>query len=139
MGSVASRIELLKEASPAVTHAIALFNPNTAPREPANIFCSPSRPLAASFGVIARAAPVHSPGDIEAAIGNVAARPGGGIVVISDSYMIVHYGLVLKLTEAYKLPAVYGLGAHAREGALIAMLRTSPTCTADPLLTLIVF
>ena len=112
-------IELLKEASPAVTHAIALFNPSTAPGA-GQYFLQSFETAGGKLGVIARAAPVHSPGDIEAAIGNVAARPGGGIVVISDSYMIVHYGLVLKLTEAYKLPAVYGLSARAREGALIS-------------------
>ena len=110
-------IELLKEASPAVTHAIALFNPSTAPGA-GQYFLQSFETAGGKLGVIARAAPVHSPGDIEAAIGNVAARPGGGIIIISDSYMIVHYGLVLKLTEAYKLPAVYGLQRPCPGGSL---------------------
>jgi putative ABC transport system substrate-binding protein len=34
--------------------------------------------------------------------------------------MLIHFGLVMKLTEAYKLPAIYGFSVRAHEGALMS-------------------
>jgi ABC-type uncharacterized transport system substrate-binding protein len=61
---------------------------------------------------------VHNAEEINAAITELAARPGGGVVDVSDSFMLIHFGLVMKLTKAYKLPAIYGFSV--REGALMS-------------------
>jgi len=112
-------LELLKEAAPAVSRAIILFNPETAPG--AGRYFLPSFEAAAhKLGVAGSAAPVHDPAEIQRAIGDLAAQPGGGLVAMSDSFIFVHFELLSKLAETYKLPAVYGLDARAREGALIS-------------------
>jgi putative ABC transport system substrate-binding protein len=112
-------LEILKEAAPIVNHAIIIFNPDTAPG--AGRYFLPSFEMAAQrLGISGIATPVHDPSEIERAIGDLAARPNGGLVAMGDSFLIVHFELVRKLAESYKLPAIYGLGARAREGALIS-------------------
>ena len=112
-------LELLKEASPALTRVIALFNPETAPGR-GSYFLPSFEAAGRKLGVIIKAAPVHNPEEINGAITALAARPGGGVVDVSDSFMLIHFGLVMKLTEAYKLPAIYGFSVRAHEGALMS-------------------
>ncbi len=111
-------LELLKEVAPAITHTIIMFNPDTAPG--AGGYFLPSFETAAhKLGVTPNTAPVHNQSEIEAAIRGLAAQPGGGLVVMSDSFMLVHFEQIRKLAETYKLPAIYGLAARARQGALM--------------------
>jgi len=112
-------LELLKEASPALTRVIALFNPETAPGR-GSYFLPSFEAAGRKLGVIIKAAPVHNPEEINGAITALAARPGGVVVDVSDSFMLIHFGLVMKLTEAYKLPAIYGFSVRAHEGALMS-------------------
>lgn len=112
-------LELLKEIAPVVTHTIMMFNPDTAPG--AGGYFLPSFETAAhKLGVTPNAAPVHNQDEIEAAVRGLAAQPGGGVVAMSDSFMLVHFEQIRKLTETYKLPAIYGLAARARQGALMS-------------------
>jgi len=56
----------------------------------------------------------------EAAIAAFVHEPGGGLIFAPDPFMNAHHGLVIALAERYRLPAIYGLREHVKEGALIS-------------------
>jgi hypothetical protein len=50
---------------------------------------------------------IRTEADIESTISALAARPGGGLVVIPDTFANEHRELVLGLTARYRIPAIY--------------------------------
>jgi putative ABC transport system substrate-binding protein len=111
-------LELLKGIAPRVTRAAIMFNPRTAPGG-GNYFLPPFEAAAPILSVKPLAIPVHGTTEIENAIAGLASEPGGGLVVSPDSFMTVHRKLVILLTNAAKLPAVYPLAIFANEGGLL--------------------
>jgi putative ABC transport system substrate-binding protein len=111
-------LELLKEVAPAVTRAVIMFNPDTAPGN-GGYFLPSFEAAGPLLGAKAIAAPVRSADDIEHAIADLASAPGGGLVVMTDSFMTVHRSLLMTLGQRFKLPVVYPLGVYAREGGLL--------------------
>ena len=113
-------LEFLKEIAPSVTHAAMIFNPDTAAG--AGMYFLPSFEIAAhKLGVAPSAAAVRDPAQIEHAIAELAGIPGGGLVVMADTFMGVHSKQVIALAERYKLPAVYGFDLRRVEaGALLS-------------------
>jgi ABC-type uncharacterized transport system substrate-binding protein len=110
-------LELLKEAAP-IRHAAIMFNPDTAPGG-GGYFLHPFEAASQVLGIKTIPVPVRSPTEIESAIGNLAGEPGGGLVVMTDSFMFVHRKQVMMLTESHKLPVIFPSGAQAREGGLL--------------------
>ena len=55
-------------------------------------------------GVDARA--VRVPADIEVAIKSFAARPGGGLVVLSDAFNTINQATIRTVLEQYRLPHI---------------------------------
>jgi putative tryptophan/tyrosine transport system substrate-binding protein len=77
-------LEMLKEIAPAVMRVAVLFNPETAPYAQHYLrFIATSAP---AFGVTANAASIRSISEIEAAIEAQAREPGGGLIVLPDSF-----------------------------------------------------
>ena len=58
--------------------------------------------------------------EIEAAIGALGSESGGGLVVMTDSFMRVHRGSIIAFTARHKVPAVHPLRVFALEGGLMA-------------------
>jgi putative tryptophan/tyrosine transport system substrate-binding protein len=112
-------LEVLKEIAPQVKRAVLLFNPQTAPYV-AEYYQRPFEAAAPSFGVRALAVLVHQTADIEAAIGDLAREPGGGLVVPPDNFSYVHRGLIFTLAVRHRVPAVYPFRFMAREGGLVS-------------------
>src|SRR5215510_10799846 len=77
-------VELLKEIAPRVKRVAVLFNPATTPY--ANIYLNPFKASAASFGLEASDAPVHSVSDLESVVAEQGRSPNGGLVVIPDGF-----------------------------------------------------
>jgi len=112
-------LDLLKEVAPGVTRAGIMFNPDTAPG--AGKYFQPSFEMACRrLGVTPVAAPVRNAAEMERAIADLAAAPGGGLVTQSDSFLQVHIRQVTALAEAHKLPAVHMLSTGAKEGGLLS-------------------
>ncbi|MBI1778055.1 MAG: ABC transporter substrate-binding protein [Proteobacteria bacterium] len=107
---------LLKEMAPRVVRVRVVFNPNTAPQ--AKLFLDSIEAAAASFGVVANAAPVHDAAEIEATLGALEREANGGLFFPSDTFTINHRALVLGLTTRYRLPALYAHDFFTREGGL---------------------
>src|SRR5438034_4132979 len=112
-------LEVLKEIAPQVRRAVLLFNPQTAPYV-AEYYQRPFEAAAPSFGVEAIAVLVRQTGEIEAAIGDLAREPGGGLVVPPDNFSYVHRGLIFMLAARHRVPAVYPFRFMAREGGLVS-------------------
>src|SRR5205085_10176741 len=79
-------LELLKEIAPRVNRAAFLFNPATAPF--ARYYLNPFIAAAASLGVQATAAPVHSKPELESVI--AAQLPDTGLISMPDGFLNVH-------------------------------------------------
>ena len=112
-------LEVLKEIAPQVRRAVLLYNPQTAPYV-AEYYQRPFEAAAPSFGVQAIAVLVRQTAEIEAAIGDLAREPGGGLVVPPDSFSYVHRELIFTLAARHRVPAVYPFRFMAREGGLVS-------------------
>jgi putative ABC transport system substrate-binding protein len=111
-------IELLKEIAPEVVRVAVMFNPQTAPY--AEYYMQPLQAAAPAFGVKPFTSPVQSISDIEVAIAALARAPGGGLIVMTDSFMTVHRKSIIDLTARYKVPAISFISVMTKEGGLIS-------------------
>ena len=112
-------LEVLKEIAPQVRRVVLLFNPQTAPYV-AEYYQRPFEAAAPSFGVEAIAVLVGQTAEVEAAIGDLAHEPGGGLVVPPDNFSYVHRELIFTLAAQHRVPAVYRFRFMAREGGLVS-------------------
>jgi putative tryptophan/tyrosine transport system substrate-binding protein len=111
-------VEMLKEIAPAVTRVALLFNPETVPT--AQHYLSFMTTSATQLGMEASAAPIRSITEMETAIELQARSPGGGLVVLPDTYTFTNRVPLVALTARYRLPAVYALHAQAIDGGLLS-------------------
>jgi putative ABC transport system substrate-binding protein len=104
--SLASKwLGLLKEIAPRVARVAFLFNPATAPF--AEFYLTPFKAAAPSFAVEAIAAPVHDTSSLESVIAAQAREPGGGLIVMPETFLNVHRAEVTSLSRS--LPSPYRL------------------------------
>ena len=111
-------LQLLKEIAPTVDRVGMLFNPDTAPGH-GQIFIGPFEAAGRSLGVSTTLAPVHSLHDIETVMAALAAAPGGGVLVSSDSFLSGHTDEIIALAERYRLPTVYSGRQYVPRGGLL--------------------
>jgi putative ABC transport system substrate-binding protein len=111
-------LELLSEIAPGLKRAtIMLFNPNF----PAISAYMPALEAAnRSLKVLLIPAPVHSDVEIETAIIALGREPGGGLVVISDAFLVTHGASLISAAARNNVPAVYALSDCVREGGLLS-------------------
>ena len=111
-------VELLKEIAPRVNRVAVLFNPATTPY--ANIYLKPIKAAAASFGLEAIDAPVHSASDLEFVVAEQGRMPNGGLVVIPDGFLNVHRAEIVSLAARYYVPAIYPWRFFPGNGGLMS-------------------
>jgi putative ABC transport system substrate-binding protein len=107
--------QLLKDAVPAVKRASIIFNPDTALAPPLDHVIE----AASSVGVTATLAPVHDDAGIEEAIAVRADEPGGGLMILPDSFNVTHSGTIVGAAIRYKLPSI-GWTEFSRAGGLMS-------------------
>jgi putative ABC transport system substrate-binding protein len=110
-------LELLKEIAPHVTRVAFLFNPATTPYE---YYLSPFKAAARSFAVEAIAAPVRDRSELEPIITALARAPNGGLVLMTDTFLLNHREEITSLAVRYRLPAVYPYRAFTEAGGLLS-------------------
>jgi putative ABC transport system substrate-binding protein len=112
--------ELLKEVSPDVNHAALLFNPKTAPYF--NYYVEPFQIAARSLGLEPIVSPIQSGEEIGNAIGAVAARPHGSLVIAPDIFVNMgnNLSLIISLAERYRIPVIYPYRYMIAAGGLIS-------------------
>ena len=109
-------LELLKEIAPRVNRAAFLFNSATAPF--VHYYLTPFNAAAASLGVQATAAPVHSRPELESVI--AAQLPDTGLISMPDGFLNVHREELVLLAARYRLPAVYPWRFFPELGGLLS-------------------
>jgi putative tryptophan/tyrosine transport system substrate-binding protein len=110
-------LELLSEIAPGIKRAAIMFNPDTAPV----LTYMPSFEAGArSLNVAPIIAPVHSNVEIETAINALGREPGGGLVVMPDTFMIANRAPIISAAARNKVPAVYWQSVFATDGGLLS-------------------
>jgi putative tryptophan/tyrosine transport system substrate-binding protein len=111
-------LQLLKEAAPHVTRALAIINPDNRRRWEG--YFTAIDELAPALGIRPARAGVHDAGEIERAVEAFAREADGGLVVMPDATTSAHSELIIALAARHRLPAVYGGASSARRGGLLA-------------------
>jgi putative ABC transport system substrate-binding protein len=111
-------LELLKEIAPRVGRVAFLFNPATAPY--AEYYLSPFKVAAASLGLEGIPTPVRNASELESAIAALARTPNGGLVMMTDSFLVTHRAKITSLAAHYRLPAVYPFRDFIEVGGLLS-------------------
>jgi putative ABC transport system substrate-binding protein len=110
-------LELLSEIAPGLKRAAIMFNPDLFP---VSVYMPPLEMAARSFKVVPIIAPVHSDGEIEAAILALGREPGGGLVCLPDIFMIAHRAPIISAAARNNVPAVYSQSYFVRDGGLLS-------------------
>jgi putative ABC transport system substrate-binding protein len=109
------RVELLKEALPAVSRIGALWNPANS-MSPLHATEEAARAVHLQLRPIAVATPGEIPAGFEAAIGGGAEA----LVVLPDGMFWNERGRIVTLAAQHRLPAIYEEREYANEGGLIS-------------------
>jgi ABC-type uncharacterized transport system substrate-binding protein len=104
--------------APRVARVALLFNPTTAPY--AEDYVNSFSAAAATLGVDGIAARVHNTSELESAIARQARLPNDGLVVMTDSFLVIHRAKVTALASRHRLPAVYPFRDFIEQGGLLS-------------------
>jgi putative tryptophan/tyrosine transport system substrate-binding protein len=107
---------LLKEIAPRVNRVAFLFNPAAAPY--AEYYLVVFKTAAPSLGMGAIAAPINKASEIEPVIAQHARDQSGGLILMPDTFLLVHRAEVTGLARRYALPAVYPYSNYTKVGGL---------------------
>jgi putative ABC transport system substrate-binding protein len=94
-----------------------MFNPDILP---VSVYMPSLETAARSLKVALMIAPVHDDAEIESAIIALGREPGGGLVAISDAFMIAHRAPIISAAARNNVPAVYTSSFWARDGGLLS-------------------
>lgn len=108
-------LQLLKEVVPSVTRAAMLVNPDSWPDEGALFL----RPFEEALGVTPVTGDVRDLQGVEATMRDLAAQPGGGIVVTPDALFASHSGQIVAFAERFRLPVAYPYRYYVAQGGLL--------------------
>jgi len=111
-------LQLLKEVVPSVTRAAMLVNPDSWPDEGA-LFLRPFEDAAKALGVTPVTGDVRDLQGVEATMRDLAAQPGGGIVVTPDALFASHSGQIVAFAERFRLPVAYPYRYYVAQGGLL--------------------
>jgi len=111
-------LELLKEIAPRVNRVAFLFNPAAAPY--AEYYLIAFKAAAPSLGMKAIAVPIHKTSEIEPVIAEQARDPNSGLILMPDTFLLVHGAEITSLAGRHALPAVYPYGNYTKLGGLLS-------------------
>jgi putative ABC transport system substrate-binding protein len=107
---------LLKEIAPSLVRAGIIFNPETAPY--AYRYLPLLEAAARSLSVSVIATPVRDTEQLKSAVGGLGSEPGGGLIVIPDTFTIAHRGMMIAVAAQHRLPAFYPFRLFVADGGL---------------------
>jgi putative ABC transport system substrate-binding protein len=108
-------LELIRDVSPRLARVTIINNP----ANPASQMSRPVEDAGRTLSIQVSTAFVRSANEIESAIQTAAQQPDTGIIVIPDSFAVVHSDLILRLAEHHRLPAIYPFRLFALKGGLL--------------------
>jgi putative ABC transport system substrate-binding protein len=110
-------LELLKQVAPSLERAAMVFSPDMAPYF--KFFMGVIQAAALSMGVQVIAVPVRASADIEPALTSFAQQPNGGLILLGDSFVILHNSLIIDLAGRYRMPSIGSGYNFAKDGGLM--------------------
>jgi putative ABC transport system substrate-binding protein len=111
----AKRLQLLKEAAPAVSRVAVLWNPDHFDPE-----YRETQAAGRVLGVEVQSLEVRRPADFDAAFSAAAAEGAQALVVVSSRLMTFSWRRVIEFAARQRIPVVSGWGPWAEEGALMS-------------------
>jgi putative ABC transport system substrate-binding protein len=111
-------LELLKKVAPAVTRVGFIFNPDMSAYY--DQFLPAFETDARQHSIKLTVARVGTEAEIDAAVGKLAAAPGGGLMVPPDAYTLVNRELIVQSTAHHRIPVIYSYRQVIKEGGLMS-------------------
>ena len=111
-------LELLKEIAPSITRVAVMFKPALSQAIP--LFQDSLKLAAPKFGVELIEAAVHDSAAIEVVLTGLAREPGGGLVLLPDTFLASHLKLILEIAAHHQLPAIYPFRYFVGAGGLMS-------------------
>jgi putative ABC transport system substrate-binding protein len=97
-------LDLLKEATPALSRIAVMFNPETSPQS--KFFMRSVEAAATSLGLQAVAVLVGATAEIEPALASFARQPNGGLMLPTDTFTRLRLRLIVDLANRHFLPSI---------------------------------
>ena len=110
-------LELLKETSPDITRAAAIYTEGGAGSQG---LLHTVEALAPSFGLRTTSIPAHDATQIDRAIAAFAGEPNGGLIVLSGPSVSLHRRQITAAAARERLPAIYPFRYEVAEGGLMS-------------------
>jgi putative ABC transport system substrate-binding protein len=114
---VGKSVEMLKALSPTLTRVSLMYNPQTYGFYDAYLARFQSE---ARWAMELKRAAVRVPADIDVTIAQVAAQPGGGLVVMSDAFNLIHEVQIRDSLERHRLPHIVPWRQFVTGGGLMS-------------------
>jgi putative tryptophan/tyrosine transport system substrate-binding protein len=111
-------LELLKKVTPAVRRVSFMFNPDMSAYY--GQFLPAFETDARQYSIKLTVDRVGTEAEIDAAVAQLAAAPGGGLIVAPDAYTLVHRALIVQSTAQHRIPAIYSYRQIIKEGGLMS-------------------
>jgi len=112
-------VELLKQMAPSVTRVSIVFNPTTAAGAGA-YFIVPFETAARAIGLEPRTVAVKDPAELDRAIASLGADRTSALIVMPDSFNVVHRERIISQAARHGVPAVYPYRYMAAAGGLMS-------------------
>jgi putative ABC transport system substrate-binding protein len=107
----------LLEIAPHIDHVGFMIHPET----PSNVsMLKAAEATAPSLKAEVTVLGVHSEDEIMRSVIAFAAEPNRGLVIVPGAVTMVNSNLIVELSAAHRLPAIYGLTYYAKAGGLIS-------------------
>jgi putative tryptophan/tyrosine transport system substrate-binding protein len=112
-------LELLTQIAPGIKRTAMMFNPDMSPYV-RSYYLPFFEAGARSLKVEPILAPVRSDAEIETVIASLGREPGGGLIVMPDTFLYIHRTLIISLAVRNNVPSVSNIPSYVREGGLIS-------------------
>ena len=116
-GLMGKWFQLLKEIAPAVTRVAIIFSGDITPF--ATLLNRAIEAAAPTFGITVALAPVYDDSGIEEAIATLAREPGGGLIIMPNSFNTTHGSVIIAAAARHSLPLI-GTPDFPRAGGLMS-------------------
>jgi putative ABC transport system substrate-binding protein len=119
VGSIATkRLQVLKQIAPRITHVVLMYDPGYS--SGSLQFLAELEGVGASIGVEVAGVAVRSVDEIENALGALAGRSGGGLVVYAGGSTVAHLDTIIAGAAIHNVPAIYRDRHYVAAGGLVS-------------------
>ena len=112
-------LDLLKEIVPGFSRIAIMFNPTVSPHIAGGYYRDAIETAAKRLSIEQIIATVQTADDIERIIDAVAREPHTALIVLPDTFTLVHRDLIVGLVAKQNLPAIYALRSFSAAGGLL--------------------